>query len=531
MTRLGLPCPAAHGCLVLVLVLLGGLRARAAAAQHPAPGAAPLAGLCEQKVTAGSAGEQSMLLAALARGRTPSFSIRPLPNDDVAQLFESIQPARGVRRCPRRLLPVSTQLWYNVARARPDRDGAVWQGRGLTASASAGVTAAIGPFDLVLRPIAVWSQNRAFAPLIQPATAGDLRDPVWGAWIDLPARFGLRPFRSLEPGESHVRVKLWRAALGVTTEGQSWGPASFYPLVFSTEAAGVPRAYVAARSVPLLIGTGAAHWQLGLLEASPFSGLSPGGRSRVLSALVAAFRPRFLSAVELGGSRVFHVRGGPSRVSWATATLPFSGLVKTRSAAAEARVGGYNQLASFFTRVSPGGGVEVYGELYREDHNANSRDLIGEPDHQSAYTLGLRRAWSHEATVSAMTFERVNGRITHLARVRGQGPMYTHSQLTEGHTFRGQPLGSVAALGGGSMAASWSRIEPARSWTVTTEIGSAVQDGEGGTFRGRMFGQYRLEALYMRAQGLGSRGAGVGLEVWDGWRRSGNLTVHFRYER
>ena len=107
----------------------------------------------------------------------------------------------------------------------------------------------------------------------------------------------------------------------------------------------------------------------------------------------------------------------------AACLLPFTGLLKASNPTGETSSKDYNQVASVFARVAPrGAGIEAYGELYREDHNVDFRDLVGEPDHQSAYTLGVRRAWLRaDSVLSAFTFEVQNSRVSHLVRVRERG--------------------------------------------------------------------------------------------------------------
>ena len=108
-----------------------------------------------------------------------------------------------------------------------------------------------------------------------------------------------------------------------------------------------------------------------------------------------------------------------------------------------------NQLASVFVRWTvPGAGMEVYGELGRNDHNQDLRDLLTEPDHNSAYVLGLQRAWGGADRLVAVRLETMNARITHLARIRGQARWNQHGQLRQGHTQYGELLGSAAGLGG-----------------------------------------------------------------------------------
>lgn len=376
-----------------------------------------------------------------------------------------------------------------------------------------------------MQPIAIFSENRPFEPYA-PTAPGDFREPAWGVGIDLPYRFGSKPYAAVDAGESYARLDLRHLGLGVTTQSQHWGPAHFYPLVLGTEGAGYPRILAEGRQVPLWVGRGTAQWQVGVLEASPYADLPPGERSRISSAFMASISPRGMPGLELGGSRFFHARRTPGSLNWSNATLPFSGIVKSQSR--DEAGGDLNQLASLFFRLAPPrAGVEAYGEFYREDHNANLRDLMGEPDHESAYMLGLRRAWGDNRSVSALTFERANGRISHLVRVRSQAPMYLHGNVAEGHTFRGQALGSAAVLGGGGTLFAWSRIATERSRDIILEIRSNAQAGEGGSWNGRHTGEYNLHFGEKRLVRGKLYGATLGLRRGYGFNSGTNLSIGF----
>jgi len=452
----------------------------------------PLATLCADDATAGSPVERTLLLGSLiSPGRTSSL-LRPLRDATADGIADSLRQHFGStkdRSCGGMWTRPSLYLWYSSSAAHQDRDGAVWQGRGATISLTGGIRVRKGLVSLALRPLAFYSENRSFRPRPAPLGANDFRDPAWGGTIDVPYRFGDRSFGRIDPGESFARVQWRDAALGVTTASQHWGPAHFYPFMLGTEGPGYPRMFAEARQVSVGIGVATAHWQVGLLEASPYAGLAPGERSRIASAFIASFSPRPFPALELGAARFFHVRRTPGALNLSTATLPFSGLLKNQSR--DVVVGGFNQLASAFFRLAPAGiGVETYGEFFREDHNANFRDLIAEPDHASGYTLGLRRTWNGASGLSSLTIEHANARISHLIRVRGQSPIYTHNPITEGHTYRGQPMGSSAMLGGGGTVLSWSLLRGERSLELAYERRAGAQNAEGGTWNGNTNGAH-----------------------------------------
>lgn len=103
--------------------------------------------------------------------------------------------------------------------------------------------------------------------------------------------------------------------------------------------------------------------------------------------------------------------------------------------------------------------------------------------------------------------------------------MYTHNTLTEGHTFRGQPLGSSAVLGGGGTILSWDRIGSQRSFEATFEIRGNASGYEGGTWNERENGAYLFQITERRTAHGKTYGAWLGLQFGHGMTKGSNLTL------
>jgi len=115
----------------------------------------------------------------------------------------------------------------------------------------------------------------------------------------------------------------------------------------------------------------------------------------------------------------------------------------------------------------------VYGEYGKEDHNADGRDLLLEPDHASSRMVGLRVLLSSSTSrLVALRAETIELRLNNLTAKRDMGGYYVHGILAQGHTELGQLLGadvtagsgagSVVALEGYSAGGRWSF-----TWTRT----------------------------------------------------------------
>jgi hypothetical protein len=161
-----------------------------------------------------------------------------------------------------------------------------------------------------------------------------------------------------------------------------------------------------------------------------------------------------MHGLELGIARYFH-QSWSGRITTANLTSPFEGILKS-SVRRGVTIPGYddkdvlkNQLGSVFGRiVLPHSGFEMYAEYGHEDHNADLRDLESEPDHSRVAMIGLRKTFVRSDTAfAAFRAEIIDGSEPTLARHRGEGGVYSHSVLRQGHTQAGQLLGADVGVG------------------------------------------------------------------------------------
>lgn len=382
-------------------------------------------------------------------------------------------------------LPVDAVLRYNSAFPYGSNDGAVWAGRGLTSALDLGFAFRAGPLSGTFNPIAFSAQNRAFGLQPNGSTTNPFADPLFACCIDRPQRFGSGTYSRLDPGESTLRLDMFGLTAGISTANMGWGPMENYPYILGGNAPGFPHAFVGT-SVPLPIWIGRIHGRViwGQLEQSAYSPVTGAsyysstlepGTKRFASGLVAVFQPRGIDGLELGGARFFHSVWPKEGIPRSYLSIPFEAIYRA-SLGASFSPGTVedNQLASVFARwVFPNSGFEAYGEYSHEDHNYDRRDLIQEPDHSRIYALGIRKVVSVDsAHLTAFRAEMINYELPTLARNRGEGLIYVHGILLQGHTNRGQVLGSDAGVGtGGASLIAWDRYDrrgaTSFSWTRT----------------------------------------------------------------
>lgn len=384
--------------------------------------------------------------------------------------------------------PLRLGAIYNSAFPYGANDGPVWAGRGLTSVVSGGLAAALGPISLTVDPLAFRASNTSFDLLPNGMTGPQAfnRGGEFSNRVDLPQRFGDSPYSRVDPGNSSVRFDSRVVTFGVSTANEWIGPATEYPFLLGNNAPGFPHLFLGTGE-PLNIWLGRIHGRLmwGKLYQSDYSPVTgpaqfafdtatgatiSGGTIRLMTSGELVFLPRGIPGLEVGAARFFHVPNASDEPNSAFWRKPLRVLF-LKNEIAQGDIGGFdNQLAAaFFRWAFPHAGFEVFGERGFEDQLYDLRDLILNPDHEREYMLGFQKVLGASPNrVDVLRGELVNYQEPGVARDRGEGGIYVHNTLRQGHTNRGQLLG--ASPGAGWAAAStlaWTRYSPAARTTVT----------------------------------------------------------------
>ena len=420
-----------------------------------------------------------------------SWTLRPLSPPQIRALASRLtndpwsSHLRGFESSHKRFelgfLSPSLSVRFNSQFPYGSNDGPIWAGRGLTTAIQGGAYARIGSLSLTLLPIAFSAQNTAF-PLGASTLPCGCGDPQFSTVIDRPQRFGNAPYHRLDPGESTVRLDAFGFTAGASTATQWWGPTFEYPFVLGNNAPGIPNIFFGTSApLPIFIGRAQLRVMYGRLDQSEFSpvtgskfysSLLEGGRLRFASGLVITFQPRGFDGLELGGARFIHSIWPSTGIPASYLKKPLQAFLKVNQPGIDQQIGATdNQLASAFARWAfRQSGVEVYAEYGREDHAYDKRDLVQEPDHSRAYSVGVAKVirGGSDRTFSVLRGELISFLLPPLATTkRGEGGIYIHSLTRQGHTNRGQLLG--ADVGVGSAAGStlrWDHYSPGGRWAL-----------------------------------------------------------------
>ena len=352
------------------------------------------------------------------------------------------------------LQPFMLQNTYNSRFPYSENNAAAWYGRGGTTEFQTGFYIKSNYATLTVQPHIIYQQNYDF---LEPRYFFETTTPFIneiGGNIDAPIRFGADPFTSIDWGNSSLRIHYQKFETGISNEPLWWGGANRYPLMMSTNAPGVPHFFLGTRERVKIPYFGNIHfkWMMGYPRESGYFGGVGSGIPRFMNSANLSYTPPIFQNFTVGITRTYHVYEDDgfefSNIFLLFDPIRRSTLVERRGDddIRQAR----NQMASVYFHLKlPSANAEIYAEFFREDHSYDFRDFVVQPNHNSAYSLGLQKI----STAPWVDFIKTNIEITNLTasqlkQVRPQGFFYSHDPIVQGHTNRGQILG--AAIGPGS---------------------------------------------------------------------------------
>jgi hypothetical protein len=325
------------------------------------------------------------------------------------------------------LVPATLSVYGNTAYPSGANDGAVWQGKGVSAQLGVGLQFQYGILSAAFVPGVAWQQNVPF-PILPTGQTGNLayQNPFYGSALDVPQRFGDANYWTFTPGQSYVQIAYAGIGLGVSTENLWWGPGQRNTLLMSNNADGFPHAYLGTvRPVDIWVGNLEVDLWFGRLDRSKYFYTQD---HAWIGALTASLELRWVRGLYLGVVAVNLASdlcgGGCDRNS-------------------NTLVGAYGRW------VLPSAGFEVYGEWTREDAWVSTWDFLKELDHSAGYTLGLQKVFLGSDYWVRLIAEITDNNIPRPPRDWRPNPTayYTHGGNTN-YTNGGAILGSAIGPGG-----------------------------------------------------------------------------------
>jgi len=395
------------------------------------------------------------------------------------------QEGRGLRA-----IPIAPQFLFvsNTALPFSQNDGAMWAGRGLSSRTLLGFRLESSRFRLIFAPEIISSANSDWilrhnppyrAPDIPPdRSGGGFVFPFYvaSAWsIDQPMRFGDKPIRRFDPGQSTAMWSTSSLQLGVSNENEWWGPGIRNAIVLSNNAPGFPHGFIrTAHPIATKLGAVEMRWLVGGLTESRYFDTVSTNNVRSLASFATTIQTGWNPNLSFGFARsVYSTATGWGQVPWRWFDI-FARTSHTGNATAQDAATSpvrKDQLFSLFARlVLPADGVEIYTEWARNRLKPSLRDLLVEPNNTQGYTLGLQwrgAPWRNGSF-------RVQTEITQLeqsATFRNEplGSWYMSSRVIQGYTNRGEVLG--ASIGPGA-SSQWLAVDYLKaSWRAGAYVG------------------------------------------------------------
>jgi len=362
----------------------------------------------------------------------------------------------------------------------PANDGAMWAGRGISYSVTGGVAVCgrNGRWGAIIAPTYWYAENANFElpenPQFVPPYKGGYSP--WASRyyymprsLDAPRRFGPTALRTVDPGVINLFYRNPRIEAGFSTEPMWWGPGQYNALLLSSQAAGMPRAYL--RTIKPLRAAGEIDimYFIGGMSYSKFFLLQNAiDTTRSIAGLSLVWRPRFEPNLSIGAARVvMNPMAGRTYLKQLFDPLISVGTPNAVGRGDSTQFPGRDQLFSVFANWRlPADGAEVWLEWARAELPESLRDFVQSPNHTQAVTIGMQRVskpfkrdwtWRVGAEYSSTT-------QTSTYRERPTGSWYTSRAVQAGFSQKGQVIGAMIGPGSATQRLSVDFANPHHSF-------------------------------------------------------------------
>lgn len=387
-----------------------------------------------------------------------------------------------------KLLPVTWLQQYNSLFPSGFNDGAMIPARGYQTLISLGFYSKLGPLSIQFRPEYVHAQNRDFQQFYK-----EQGDYEWYQYselfnfIDLPERFGDKPYSRWLWGQSSIRLTFNPISIGVSNENLWWGPGIRNSLLMTNSAAGFKHITLnTVRPIKTRIGSFEGQLIAGRLENSgiyppdtvrSFMGhrlyIPKRDEWRYLNGVVLSYHPKWVPGLFLGLTKSLSYYGKDVGSRLRDILPVLYTMNKAESHTEEQFTILKDQRSSVFIRwLMPKENAEIYWEFGREDRPYDSRDLMLQLEYTRAYILGLKKLFPLkgntdqciQVNVEFTQLEQTNTNPEHLWRY-----WYSNRNVRQGYTNEGQLIGAGIGPGSNLQSASISWNKALKSFGLQLE--------------------------------------------------------------
>lgn len=367
-----------------------------------------------------------------------------------------------------KIFPLSLIQQINSHHPYGWNDGLMIPAKGYQALLSGGIYTKFGPLSIQFRPEVIFASNGNFLEENDGSALTSYSNYINSA--DIPGYYWSKNYSRLDYGQSSVRLTFDPVSIGISNENLWWGPGRKNALVMSNTARGFKHLTLNTTK-PVITPIGSLEGQIitGRLERSDdIRNLSRRDEWRYLSGMVFSYRPRWIPGLFLGLTRVFQMYN--SDIEGAGDYFPLLQAFEKNKTAEDSKI--RDQLSSVFARLlMPEAGAELYVEFARNDHSVDLRDFNMEPEHSRAYLAGFQKLVDldmpgEKLLISAEVSQLSQAPTRH---VRNAGTFYTHSQILQGYTHRGEVLGAGTGPGGNIQTLDFSWLKGFKRFGIQFE--------------------------------------------------------------
>ena len=355
--------------------------------------------------------------------------------------------------------------WYNsfnTAAPYGQNDSALWQGRGYNTSLTGGARFEAYGVEMTLKPQLSFSQNMAF-DIIEPhkdyknsAFAG--KAGSYGYYgipsIDVPQRFGDKPFFTFDWGDTEIRYTWKNLTVGFGTQTIWLGPAKLNPIIHSNNVPSYPKFDLGLRRTSVYLPK--LGWYLGDFELRGWWGQltesdwfdnNDSNNKNLIAGFSAAWAPPYLTGFSIGVNRTMLSHWND--IGAYSLFKIYNPKMSTDAGSDE----NDQRFSLVFDYLLPKAGFEVYLEWARNDFSPNLDFIIRYPFHSQAWTFGTQKAFELPKELKLqilleLTFLETSADYDRL--INWSSTFYAHHQIIQGYTNRGQWLGAGIGTGGNS---------------------------------------------------------------------------------
>ena len=435
-----------------------------------------------------------------------SFTQRPLDQNFVLKTDSALQGlVAGKNLAPKfnlfgipsciKILPFTWLNEYNTKLPYGYNDGPLFPNVGYQTLLTGGVFVKAGVFNIQIKPELVYAENKPF-PTFGTVYANKQSSVIGAYWyffnaLDAPERFGANSDHYTGAGQSKITLSLFNLEAGVSTENIWWGPGVQNSLMMSNSAPGFLH-WTFNTVAPVKTIVGSFEWQIigGKLkqsgeeqyEASTLPNNStdyiPKPKvDRYISGFTFNWHPKWIEGLFLGASgyEFSDIDATFDNKSFIKRLLPvfFPISSKTNTIRDNNKEDGDKScyavnMRQLFSKDK----ADVYIEYARNDNFASTTDLVLEPEHASAYTIGTDKFFQ----LKESGFIKVNIELTHLQLpdtflLRQDNSFYVHEELNplDGYTNEGRFVGAGIGPGSNDFMVDISYIKNVNSFGIKFE--------------------------------------------------------------